>query len=141
MAATDFILDERIAATSIAIETIEQIEIRLVDDSRFFWLLFIPQIPDITEWHMLNDTTEGQLLHLVRHFSERLQADESADKLNIGALGNMVPQFHFHLVLRNRDDAAWPGPVWGCGAAVPLSDTEKNRRKNAVISLLEQLNR
>ena len=141
MAATDFILDERIAATSFAIETIEQIEIRLVDDSRFFWLLFIPQIPDITEWHMLNDTTEGQLLRLVRHFSERLQADESADKINIGALGNMVPQFHFHLVLRNRDDAAWPGSVWGCGAAVPLSDTEKNRRKNAVISLLEQLNR
>ena len=35
------------------------------------------------------------------------------DKINIGALGNLVRQFHVHVVARRVGDPAWPGPVWG----------------------------
>ena len=41
------------------------------------------------------------------------------EKLNLGALGNITPQLHAHVVGRRADDAAWPGPVWGVGVAVP----------------------
>jgi diadenosine tetraphosphate (Ap4A) HIT family hydrolase len=41
------------------------------------------------------------------------------DKLNIGALGNVVPQLHVHVVGRFRSDPAWPGPVWGHGSRTP----------------------
>jgi diadenosine tetraphosphate (Ap4A) HIT family hydrolase len=45
----------------------------------------------------------------------------AVEKLNVGALGNITPQLHVHVVGRRAGDPAWPGPVWGEGAAAPFS--------------------
>jgi len=65
----------------------------------------------------------------------------TADKINIAALGNLVPQLHLHVVARRRGDAAWPGPIWGHGDPVPLTETERQRLINAVAEFLQQRNR
>ena len=51
--------------------------------------------------------------------SGALRALAGVDKINVGALGNIVRQLHVHVVARRIGDAAWPGPVWGAGAAQP----------------------
>ena len=108
-----FILHPRLENDSLFLTSTQNIQIRLVKDSRFFWLLLIPERNDITEWHELDKSELQALTFLISAFSKALKGIEKADKINIGALGNAVPQFHFHILARHYNDDAWPGPVWG----------------------------
>ena len=49
------------------------------------------------------------------------------DKLNVAAIGNIVPQLHIHVVARSRSDAAWPRPVWGAAAARAYQPAARDR--------------
>ncbi len=135
----NFTLDMRLEQTSILLARHQDIQIRLAQDARFFWLLLIPESEGIQEWHDMDDITSTSLEKLAKHFSKGLKASEKADKINIGALGNIVSQFHLHIVVRTKDDAAWPGPIWGCGVAEPLDDNIFKARKNTILALLTQL--
>lgn len=137
---TNFRLDSRIEETSHYLAHYQHIQIRLADDERFFWLLLIPEDGDIIEWHDMDANTSKVMEKLIRHLGKNLQDTEKPDKINIGALGNIVPQFHLHLVLRYQNDAAWPGPIWGFGTALLLSKDVFETRKNRVNQLLQQLN-
>ena len=108
-----FILHPQLENDSLFITSTQNIQIRLVKDSRFFWLLLIPERNDITEWHELDKSELQALTFLISEFSKALKYIEKADKINIGLLGNAVPQFHFHILARHYNDVAWPGPVWG----------------------------
>ena len=108
-----FILHPQLETDSLFVTSIQNMQIRLVKDSRFFWLLLIPERGDITEWHELDKRELDTLTFLISKLSKALKDIEKADKINIGALGNMVPQFHFHILARHIEDSAWPGPVWG----------------------------
>ena len=108
-----FILHPQLENDSLFLTSTQNIQIRLVKDSRFFWLLLIPERNDITEWHELDKSELQALTFLISAFSRALKDIEKADKINIGALGNAVPQFHFHILARHYNDVAWPGPVWG----------------------------
>ena len=136
----NFHLDSRINDTSHYLAHYQHIQIRLADDERFFWLLLIPEDSDIIEWHDMDANTSMVMEKLIKHLGKNLQDTEKTDKINIGALGNIVPQFHLHLVLRYQNDAAWPGPIWGFGTALPLSKDVFETRKNRVNQLLQQLN-
>ena len=93
--------------------------IRYMNDQRFAWLIVVPRVAEISEWHDLNPEQQHELLDLVNRCALHLKSLASADKINIGALGNMVPQLHVHVIARHRDDPCWPGPVWGCGRPQP----------------------
>ena len=108
-----FILHPQLENDSLFVTSTQNIQIRLVKDSRFFWLLLIPERNDIIEWHELDKSELQALIFLISAFSKALKNIEKADKINIGALGNAVPQFHFHVLARHYNDVAWPGPVWG----------------------------
>ena len=108
-----FILHPQLENDSLFLTSTQNIQIRLVKDSRFFWLLLIPERNDITEWHELDKSELQALTFLISAFSRALKDIEKAYKINIGALGNAVPQFHFHILARHYNDVAWPGPVWG----------------------------
>ena len=125
---TEFVLDEKIDNTSQLIDIKSNIQIRLVDDSRFFWLLLIPQIDGLKEWHYIPPNSMMAMHELMLSLSRHLEVHLAPDKINIGALGNMVPQFHLHIVARFTDDAAWPGPVWGAGTAITLTADERQSR-------------
>ena len=68
--------------------------------------------------------------------SKALESATKPFKLNVAALGNMVPQLHIHIIARNQDDAAWPGPVWGIGDAVPYADQESSKLVAAIVDQL-----
>lgn len=112
-----FELDPRLAADSAFVADGPLSQVRLMDDTRFPWLLLVPRVAGVTEWIDLDGNQQRLLLAELNRASQLLRAVPGVEKLNIGALGNIVPQLHVHLVGRHSGDAAWPGPVWGSGSA------------------------
>ncbi len=94
----------------------------LMNDSNYPWFILVPQRPDIREIYQLSAADQQQLLHESSHLAQVLAQQFEADKMNIAALGNMVPQLHVHHIVRYRGDAAWPAPVWGRVPAEPYTD-------------------
>ncbi len=86
-----------------------------MNDANFPWLILVPRRPGVSEIIDLG-TEQATLMDELALVSRALQDETRCDKLNIAAIGNMVPQLHIHVVARRKDDAAWPKPVWG---AVP----------------------
>ena len=94
----------------------------LLRDANYPWFILVPDRDDISEIYQLCEADQQQLTRESSQLSRLLAECFQADKMNIAALGNMVPQLHIHHVVRYRDDAAWPGPVWGAVAVLPYSD-------------------
>jgi diadenosine tetraphosphate (Ap4A) HIT family hydrolase len=111
----DFRLDPRLAADSVFIADGPLSQVRLMDDARFPWLLLVPRLADASEWIELDGAQQRLLLAEVNQVGQLLRTRPGVEKLNIGALGNIVRQLHVHLVGRHTGDPAWPGPVWGSG--------------------------
>jgi len=82
-------------------------------DSNYPWFILVPDREDITEIHQLNETDQQQLITESSLLSRIIDKQFNADKINIAALGNLVPQLHIHHIVRYKNDAAWPAPVWG----------------------------
>lgn len=114
---TDFELDPRLAADSHWVADGPVCQVRLMDDTRFPWLVLVPRIADAVEWFDLVDADQHGVFDEVAQAARLLREQSGCDKVNIGALGNIVRQLHVHVVARSHGDAAWPGPVWGSGEA------------------------
>ena len=84
-----------------------------MNDSNYPWFILVPDREDITEIHQLNETDQQQLITESSVLSRIIHKQFNADKINIAALGNLVPQLHIHHIVRYKNDAAWPAPVWG----------------------------
>ena len=129
-----FELDERLESDSHLAVTHKDIQIRLADDTRYFWLILVPTINSdqkktfVSEMHDLPVPIAAELWSLSSHISKWLQAHTNADKINIAALGNVISQLHLHVVARHRSDPAWPLPIWGHGATEPLKTSERDGR-------------
>lgn len=130
--AREFQLDPRLAADSRPVADLGLCTVRLMEDARFPWLLLVPRQPDLVEIIDLDADARTVLMEEIARAAAALQAVTACDKLNIGALGNMVRQLHVHIIGRFEGDAAWPGPVWGVGTAEPYADTARERLVNAV---------
>ena len=97
-------------------------EVLLSRDARYPWLILVPRQAGLREMHDMSNADQMRLMTDITHISKAMQKVWQADKVNVAALGNMVPQLHIHIIMRYRDDAAWPGPIWGVGAAQHYSD-------------------
>lgn len=116
-----FELHPRLAEDSVGVAELSLCSLRLMNDARFPWLLLVPRRPGLRELFDLPAFDQAQVLIDLNIAARALQATAKPDKLNVGALGNIVEQLHIHLVARHRSDCAWPGPVWGSGAAIPYA--------------------
>lgn len=96
-----------------------------MNDRRFPWLILVPEREGVREIHELPPADRAALIEEIARAGEALARLFRPDKLNVGALGNVVPQLHVHVVARAAGDPAWPGPVWGSGAAVPYEEDER----------------
>ncbi|KRA50954.1 diadenosine tetraphosphate hydrolase [Pseudoxanthomonas sp. Root65] len=115
---TDFLLDPRLAADSTFIADGPLSQVRRMDDTRYPWLVLVPRVNGVSEWLDLDGGQQRLLLAEINQAGQLIRAQPGVEKLNIGALGNIVRQLHVHLVGRHDGDAAWPGPVWGHGHVV-----------------------
>lgn len=110
---TEFNLDRRLAGDCIELGAFSLCQVLLMNDSRYPWLVLVPQRPGIHELHELAAADQQRLLGETTGLSGWLQREFGADKMNIAALGNVVAQLHVHVIVRYRTDDAWPAPVWG----------------------------
>ena len=135
---SEFELDGRIARDSDLIATLDLCQLRIQNDSRWPWLVMVPQRADVTEIFELSEADQALLSAEVNHVAAALKEITCATKINVGALGNIVRQLHVHVIARFEGDANWPGPIWGYGSAEPY-DSEK--RQALVNTLMEKLSR
>ena len=102
-------------------------QVRLINDNRFPWIILVPARPDLREFHDVASDEQTLFLGEINRVSQVLKQITSADKMNVASLGNQVAQLHIHVIARFQTDAAWPGPVWGVGQAVPYEPVEVQR--------------
>ena len=133
---TAFALDPRIAADTHAVIELALSRVLLMDDMRFPWLILVPRIAGLRELTELPRDDQHALLDEINRAAHVLHAIAKPDKLNIAALGNVVPQLHVHVVARFVGDAAWPRPVWGVGERVPYTVDERTRVVNLLRAAL-----
>ena len=102
----------------------------LLNDANYPWFILLPNRAGITEMHHLSEIDQQQLMAESMFFSQCLEQVFQADKLNIAALGNVVPQLHIHHIARFTTDACWPAPVWGAVSTIPYNEAQlKNIKK------------
>lgn len=122
-----FELDARLAGDTLVVGDLPLCRVLLMRDSRYAWLVLVPRRSGLVEVSDLADDERALLWREVDTAGAALRAVAPCDKLNIGALGNIVRQLHVHVVARREGDAAWPGPVWGFGKAEPHAAGEAER--------------
>ena len=110
---TSFGLNVRLEGDSYFVADLPLCAVRLMKDANYPWLLLVPRKPDLVEVIDLEEEDQQQLMREIVLTSKVLRKVTDCEKLNVGALGNQVSQLHVHIIGRFRDDAAWPGPVWG----------------------------
>ena len=130
-----FTLHPRLAADTTALGDWPLCRLLLMNDARFPWVILVPARPDLREVHDLPPAERATLIEEIARASALMQQAFKADKMNVAALGNQVPQLHIHIIARFATDPAWPTPVWGQGQARPMSEVEKTER----IRLLQPL--
>jgi len=111
----------------------------LMRDRRFPWLILVPEREPAREIHDLAPADRAALIEEIARAGEVLTRLFRPDKLNVGALGNIVPQLHVHVVARSANDPAWPGPVWGSGAAVPYPEGELEELRERLTAEFQQV--
>jgi len=99
----------------------------LLDDARYPWIVLVPRVAGVREIYELDRDAQIRLLDESSQVGRWMMQAFAGDKLNIGALGNLVPQLHLHHVVRRAGDPAWPGPVWGHSRAAPYDAGERDR--------------
>jgi diadenosine tetraphosphate (Ap4A) HIT family hydrolase len=124
MTRPEFILDARLQADTAPVISLDMCDVLLMNDARFPWLIVVPRETGLVEISDLGEHAQQRLWHEVNRAAAALRQVAPCDKLNIGALGNIVRQLHIHVVARREGDAAWPGPVWGHGRAEPYASNK-----------------
>lgn len=128
----DFILHPQLAKDTTVIGHFPLCIALLHKDNAVPWVILVPKRNELKELHHLPMNEQQQFLVESQTINQTLEVLFTPDKINLGALGNMVPQLHIHHIARFISDVAWPGPVWGNTQGEFRSDDEQ-------LSLLKQL--
>ena len=98
-----------------------------MNDSNYPWFILVPKRNNISEIYELSRAEQSILISEISFVSKVVKQNILPDKINIGALGNIVSQLHIHIVARFKADISWPDPIWGKNVAIPYkaSETEK----------------
>ncbi len=124
---TSFQLHDRLAADTFLVGDLGLSRVLLLNDVRYPWLILVPRVLDVTEIHHLSEINQQRLITESCQVAKVMDTLFEFDKMNLGALGNLVPQLHLHHVARSITDPAWPGPVWGHSPAQAYGEDNKNR--------------
>ena len=127
-----FKLDDRIEQDSFLVKELNDFQIRIMDVKDVFWVILIPTKINLIELSDLDIDKRNNLINFAIELGDFLKSNEEYDKVNIAMLGNVVSQLHLHLVMRNKSDPAWPGPVWGFNFKNKLDVKSKTNRSNLI---------
>lgn len=141
-----FALDPAFEATSTFLADLPLCQARLQSDARYAWIVLIPRLAGLREIEDLSSADRARLMDEILAAGRAVRAAGEAlgrpvEKLNVGALGNVTAQLHVHVVGRRADDAAWPGPVWGFGAAEPYAQGDLASARASALATLRNPDR
>lgn len=108
-----FELHPQLAADTVPVADWPLCQVLLINDATYPWLVLVPSKPDLRDFDDLSPDDMSLATGEITRASRALKALYGPAKINVAALGNMVPQLHIHVIARFEDDAAWPQPVWG----------------------------
>lgn len=131
-----FFLDSRLENDTLPLAALPLCDLRLMNDSRWPWLILVPRIAKAEEIHHLKAEEQAMLYNEISKVAHALETVTGCLKINIGALGNIVRQLHVHIIARHENDANWPGPVWGFGKRL---DYDKKVAETLVEEIKRQL--
>ena len=134
---TEFTLHKQLEADTTFITDLPLSRVLLINDSHYPWIVLVPRRTDATEIYKLSSEDQTQLLKESTQTCKVMEALFEPDKMNVAAIGNIVPQLHLHHVARFTSDIAWPAPVWGFAQAAAYDNTTI---ENTVTSIREALN-
>jgi diadenosine tetraphosphate (Ap4A) HIT family hydrolase len=112
-------LHAQLTQDTIDIGDLPLCRVLVIKDANYPWLLLVPRRIDAIEIIDLAEVEQAQLMTEVSRVARALKDITKCDKLNVAALGNVVPQLHVHVIARRKSDAAWPRPVWGVAPPLP----------------------
>ncbi|MEK6748440.1 MAG: HIT family protein [Pseudomonadota bacterium] len=135
----DFTLHAQLTRDTHSIGSFALCQVLLMDDALYPWLILVPQRAGIREIYQLSAPEQALLMQESSFLAQRLAQFFNADKINIAALGNVVPQLHLHHIVRYQTDSAWPAPVWGAHARVPYAPGQAVARVGELKPLLQPM--
>lgn len=133
---SEFSLDARLEKDCFELKDLPLCRLLMMNDTHYPWFILVPRRNDIRELYELSDEEQLQFQQESNALSRALMSVFGGDKLNIAALGNVVPQLHIHHIVRYIDDPAWPDPVWGKHPARAYSPGEA---QNTIEKILQAL--
>ena len=114
---TVFRLHKQLEADTAFITDLPLSRVLLINDSQYPWIVLVPRRAGATEIYKLSTEDQTQLLKESTQVCMAMEVLFAPEKMNVAAIGNMVPQLHLHHVARFTNDIAWPAPVWGFAKA------------------------
>lgn len=131
-----FQLNSKLQADTFFIHNLKVSRLLLMNDANYPWLILVPQKPDLIELTDLSFADQTEVLREINLVGKILKENFGAEKLNIGALGNVVSQLHIHVIGRKKNDVTFPKPVWGNAPAKPYDEKEAQDLIKKIKSLL-----
>ncbi|HUR40880.1 MAG TPA: HIT domain-containing protein [Verrucomicrobiae bacterium] len=131
-----FELHPRLGADTVELGDFALCRLLLMNDAQYPWFILVPRRAGAREIYQLDERDQQQLLKESAQLSRAIMDAYQGEKLNVAALGNLVPQLHIHHVVRFSHDAAWPRPVWGLHPGRPYGDAERATRLKALRATL-----
>lgn len=131
-----FVLDPQLAADTVLLGSFPLCLVLLSRDANYPWCILVPKRRGLREIYHMSVEDRNQLMKESSHLAEVMADLFVPDKMNVAALGNMVPQLHLHHVARTKDDAAWPKPVWGVVEAKAYTEDALQGRVSRLCSAL-----
>lgn len=127
-----FALHPRLVADTFTLGDLPLCRLLLMNDAQYPWFILVPRRVGAREIYLLDERDQQQLLRESAALSRAAMDAFAGEKLNVAALGNVVPQLHVHHVVRRAGDAAWPRPVWGVHPPRPYAEAERAARVAAL---------
>lgn len=112
----------QLARDCFEVKDLELCRLLLMNDSNYPWCILVPRRDSICEIHQLSESDQILLIQESSRLSLAMLKLFPGEKMNVAALGNIVPQLHVHHIVRRTGDKVWPKPVWG---QVPAQAYEK----------------
>ena len=127
-----FALDAKLESDTVPVGDLPLSRVLLNNDANFPWLILVPRRAGLVELIDLDENERLALMAEIARAASALKSATKCDKLNIAALGNVVAQLHVHIIVRRKDDVAWPKPVWGVKPALAYDPAARGRLIDAI---------
>ena len=131
----NFSLHPRLSADCHELGQLGQSRLLLLNNAHYKWFILVPEVT-VDQIHLLTQAEREALQGTAQQLSEVVESLYEPQRINVGALGNLVPQLHYHVVARHPDDPAWPGPVWGHPETTPFTEEQVEAIKTALLERL-----